>query len=111
MLKEEFIALLPVEASLKMDTIKDSQRLIESDTLNYRVLNYTFKNKNKNYLLEIGKTTASIDQYNTPLQRFALYVLITLIALTILIDLTFIRLDPSARKNYQLQANKQKISI
>lgn len=92
MLKEEFIALLPVEASLKMDTIKDSQRLIESDTLNYRVLNYTFKNKNKNYLLEIGKTTASINQYNTPLQRFALYVLITLIALTILIDLTFIRL-------------------
>ena len=34
MLKEEFIALLPVEASLAMDTIKDSQRLIESDTLN-----------------------------------------------------------------------------
>lgn len=91
MLKEEFIALLPVEAGLKMDTIKDSQRLIESDTLNYRVLSYTFKNKNKNYLLEIGKTTASINQYNKPLQRFALYVLITLIALTILIDLTFIR--------------------
>lgn len=91
MLKEEFIALLPVEAGLKMDTIKDSQRLIESDTLNYRVLSYTFKNNNRNYLLEIGKTTASISQYNKPLQRFALYVLITLIALTILIDLTFIR--------------------
>lgn len=91
MLKEEFIALLPVEAGLKMDTIKDSQRLIESDTLNYRVLSYTFKNDNRNYLLEIGKTTASISQYNKPLQRFALYVLITLIALTILIDLTFIR--------------------
>jgi signal transduction histidine kinase len=43
-------------------------------------------------LLEIGKTTASINQYNKPLQRFASYVLITLIALTILADLTFIRL-------------------
>ncbi|TCK85524.1 sensor histidine kinase [Albibacterium bauzanense] len=92
MLKEEFIALLPVEPSLKMDTIKDSQRLIESDTLNYRVLSYTFNNDNKNYLLEIGKTTDSINQYNKPLQQFALFVLITLIVLTILIDLTFVRI-------------------
>lgn len=91
LLKEEFIALLPVADKFKMDTIKDSQRLIENDTLNYKVLSYTFKNKNKNYLLEIGKTTASINQYNKPLQRFALYMLIGLIALTILIDLTFIR--------------------
>ena len=91
MLKEEFIALLPVKRDLKIDIIKDSKRLIESDTLNYRVLSYTFKNKNKNYLLEIGKTTASISQYNKLLQRFTLYVLITLIGLTILIDLTFIR--------------------
>ncbi len=92
MLKEEFIALLPVESNLKLDTIKDSQRLIESDTLNYRVLSYTFKNDNKNYLLEIGKTTASINQYNKPLQQFALFVLIILIVLTILIDLTFVRI-------------------
>lgn len=91
MLKEEFIALLPVAHDLNLNIIKDSQRLIENDTLNYRVLSYTFKNKDKNYLLEIGKTTASINQYNKPLQRFALYVLIALIALTILIDLTFIR--------------------
>ncbi|KAA8476802.1 signal transduction histidine kinase [Arcticibacter tournemirensis] len=91
LLKEEFIAFLPVDTDLKIDAIKDSRRLIEGDTLNYRVLSYTFKSKNKNYLLEIGKTTASIDQYNKPLQRFALYVLITLIVMTILIDLTFIR--------------------
>jgi signal transduction histidine kinase len=92
MLKEEFIALLAVKDNLKMDVIKNSKRLIEGDTLNYRVLSYTFKNKNKNYLLEIGRTTASIDQYNKLLQRFALYVLIILIGLTILIDLTFIRI-------------------
>lgn len=92
MLKEEFIALLPVDERVSMNFIKDSQRLIESDTLNYRVLSYTFKNKGKNYLLEIGKTTTSINQYNKPLQRFALYVLIFLIVLTMLIDLTFIRM-------------------
>lgn len=93
MLKEEYIAIEEVAPELSIDTIKNAQRvIIESDTLNYRVLSYTFKNRNKNYLLEIGKTTASINQYNKPLQRFALYVLIALIALTILIDLTFIRL-------------------
>lgn len=91
MLKEEFIALLPASADFEMDTIMNSQRLIEKDTLNYRVLSYTFKNDNKNYVLEIGKTTASINQYYKPLQRFALYVLFALIALTILIDIVFIR--------------------
>lgn len=92
MLKEEFIALMPVATNLKVDTILNAQRLIESDTLNYRILSYTFINSSKNYLLEIGKTTTSINQYNKPLQRFASYVLIALIALTILADITFIRL-------------------
>lgn len=92
MLKEEFVALLPVADKFKMDTIADSKRLIESDTLDYKVLSYTFKQGNKNYLLEIGKTTERSDQYNKPLQRFALYILLALIVITILIDLTFIRI-------------------
>lgn len=92
MLKEEFIAIIPVADTMNINTIKDSQRLLERDTINYRVLSHTFKDHQKNYLLEIGKTTASINQYNKPLQRFASYVLIILIALTILIDLTFTRL-------------------
>ncbi|HTM98638.1 MAG TPA: HAMP domain-containing sensor histidine kinase [Pedobacter sp.] len=91
LLKEEFVAFSPSEAKNIIDTIKDSQRLIEGDTLNYRILSATFKYANRNYLLEIGKTTTSINQYNKPLQRFALYVLITLIAVTVLIDLTFMR--------------------
>lgn len=91
LLKEEFIAFLQVDSKLKLDTIKNSQRLIEGDTLNYRVLSYTFSNNHKNYLLEVGKTTTSIDQYNKALQRFALYGLVMLIVLTALIDLIFIR--------------------
>jgi len=91
MLKEEYIALEPVAPTLFMDTIKTTQRVVERDTLTYRVLSYTFKADHKNYLLEIGKTTASINQYNQPLQRFALYVLIVLIALSIIIDLVFTR--------------------
>ncbi|SFH43454.1 sensor histidine kinase [Pedobacter insulae] len=91
LLKEEFIAFSPSAANVQIDTIKDSQRLIEGDTLNYRILSATFKYADKNYLLEIGKNT-SISQYHKPLQRFALYGLITLIAMTMLIDLIFIRI-------------------
>ncbi len=92
MLKEEFVSILPIKSKLEIDTIKDSQRIIEGDTLSYRILKHTFKLNNKTYLLEIGKTTASINQYNDELQRFASYVLGLLILLSILIDLTFIRM-------------------
>lgn len=92
MLKEEYIALEPASPGTFIDTIRTTQRLVESDTLTYRVLSYTFKSRNRNYLLEIGKTTESIDQYNQPLQRLALSLLVVLIALTILIDLIFTRL-------------------
>jgi signal transduction histidine kinase len=92
LLKEEFIAFSPVAPGRVSNTIKDARRLIEGDTLSYRMLTYTFKNQNKNYLLEIGKKTSSINQYNEPLQRFALYVLVSLIVLTVLLDLTFIRI-------------------
>ncbi len=73
LLKEEFIAFSPLDAKINIDTIKDAQRLIEGDTLNYRILSASFKNANKNYLLEIGKTTTSINQNNDPLQRLVLY--------------------------------------
>jgi two-component system sensor histidine kinase ArlS len=92
MLKEEYIALEPAPDSLRLDTIKTSERIVEQDTLNYRVLSYTFHLRDKNYLLEIGKTTGSISQYNKPLQRIALYVLMGLLALTLIIDLVFTRI-------------------
>nr|WP_250318099.1 HAMP domain-containing sensor histidine kinase [Pedobacter sp. B4-66] len=92
MLKEEYISLQPAATMLQLDTIKTAIRKVEQDTLNYRVLSHTFKIKDKNYLLEIGKTVGSINQYNKPLQRIALYVLMGLIALTIVIDLIFTRI-------------------
>lgn len=92
MLKEEYIALYPASRNGDVNNIKTAQRVVEQDTLNYRLLSYTFKADQKKYLLEIGKTTGSINQYNKPLQRIALYVLMGLIALTIVIDLIFTRI-------------------
>ena len=92
MLKEEYIALEPAAKGLPIDTIKTAQRVVEQDTLNYRILIHTFNFQQKPYLLEIGKTISSINQYNKPLQRIALYVLMGLIAITLLFDLLFTRI-------------------
>lgn len=91
LLKEEYIALEATDKAASIDTIENTQRIIESDTLNYRVLMHTFQAGNQQYLLEIGKTTATISQYNKPLQRIASYVLIGLIVLTLIADLVFTR--------------------
>lgn len=92
MLKEEYISLEPAGKMVPPDTIATLRRVVEGDTLTYRVLSYTFHHNDRDYLLEVGKTTATIDQYNNPLQRMALYVLIGLIVITIVIDLVYTRL-------------------
>ncbi|MDP4251643.1 MAG: HAMP domain-containing sensor histidine kinase [Bacteroidota bacterium] len=92
MLKEEYISLEPSPPSLNLDNIFTSRRLIEGDTLTYRVLSYTFPDHGRKYLLEIGKTLGSINQYTYPLQRVALYVLISLVLITLLVDLIFTRI-------------------
>lgn len=92
MLKEEYISLEPAGKTAPPDTIATLRRVVEGDTLTYRVLSHTFHHNNGNYILEVGKTTASIGQYNQPLQRMALYVLIGLMVSTLVIDLVYTRL-------------------
>lgn len=91
MLLEEYVALELLDSTRLIDTILTSQRVIESDTLTYRVLMYGFQQEGRPVLLEIGKTVASIDQYNTPLQKLALYVLSTLVLITMILDLVYIK--------------------
>lgn len=99
MLKEEYISLLPAEDIHVKDTIETSQRIVGKDTLNYRILIHEISAENKNYILEIGKTTATISQYNKLLRRFTLYILVALILFSIIIDLvyTHILLRPLSR--------------
>lgn len=91
MLKEEYISLEPVEEGFTLDTIYTDQRIIEQDTLNYRVLTHVFAAGKGSYLMEVGKTVETIDQYNRPLQRIATYVLLGLILITLMIDLFYTR--------------------
>ncbi len=92
MLKEEYISLEPAGKIILPDTIATLRRVVEEDTLTYRVLSHVFYYDSSRYILEVGKTTASIGQYNRPLQKMALYILIGLIVSTIVIDLVYTRL-------------------
>ncbi len=91
MLKEEYISLEPVARGFKIDTIYTDERIIEQDTLQYRVLTHSFPADTSTYLMEVGKTIDTIDQYNRPLQRIATYVLLALILITLIIDLFYTR--------------------
>lgn len=92
MLKEEYISLEPAGKTRQPDTMATLQRVVEGDTLTYRVLTHILQADHRAFLLEVGKKTTTISQYNRPLQRMALYVLGGLIVITILIDLVFTRL-------------------
>jgi two-component system sensor histidine kinase ArlS len=86
-LKEEYISLEEVDPNYFSDTIKRGKRMFsEGDTLEYRILSHTFKVKNKNYLLEIGKSVDTLDETSNPLQNIAFQVLLGMILLTILAD-------------------------
>ncbi len=86
------------------DTIETSRRMIEEDMLDYRVLTHDITAGDKRYLLEIGKTTSTIGQYNQLLQQFALYALICLTGLSIIIDLIYPYIAKAAFK-YRTQQN------
>jgi len=92
MLMEEYISLVPTNNNNVRDTIETSRRVIEEDTLNYRILIHELKSENKKYILEIGKTTSTIGEYNKLLQRFTLYILIGLILLSLVVDLLYTRI-------------------
>ena len=91
MLKEEYISLESIAKGFTIDTIYTDQRIIEQDTLNYRVLTHSFEAENGAYLMEVGKSIDTIGQYNRPLQRIATYVLLGLILITLLVDLFYTR--------------------
>ena len=89
LLKEEYVYLDTVSMNEFLDTIKNDRRKVDGDTIQYRILSYTFKIKHKNYLLEIGKSVSSIGETSTPLQNIAFEVLLSMILLTILADLVY----------------------
>ncbi|MXV14647.1 sensor histidine kinase [Hufsiella ginkgonis] len=89
MLKEEYIALDRYSSPVQLDTIANERRMVERDTIEYRILSHTFKAGNKDYLLEIGKSVSTIGETSSPLQSIALQVLLGMVLLTIVADFSY----------------------
>ena len=86
-LKDEYLTIeKDTLTNLPVDTIKNEKRLVGRDTIEYRILSHTFTINNEKYLLEIGKSTATLNDTSAPLQNIAFVVLIGMILLTILAD-------------------------
>jgi signal transduction histidine kinase len=88
-LKEEFISIERVDLKEDWNFIEVTQRLIENETIDYRVLNYSFEVDGQTYLLEIGKSLASILITKKNIKTIIWIFLIFIIVITLLSDLFY----------------------
>jgi signal transduction histidine kinase len=89
LLKEEYVGLEESPPSYHLNTIENSERIVEGDTIQYRILSHTFAHDKKNYLLEVGKSVKTIGETSSPLQSIALEVLLGMIFFTVLLDFLY----------------------
>jgi signal transduction histidine kinase len=90
-LKEEFISIEQITSDTLIDVIEFSQRIIEEEIVDYRVLSYSINENENNYLIEIGKSISTIYLFEHNLKQFTFIFLIIVISLTFLLDLSFIQ--------------------
>ena len=90
-LKEEFISLERFNLEEDWNYIAVSRRLIEDEEITYRVLNYSFMVDGQMYLLEIGKSLASILNAKQNITKIILVFLAFIIVITLLTDLQYTR--------------------
>jgi signal transduction histidine kinase len=90
-LKEEFISLEMADLKSDWNFIEVSKRLIDDETIDYRVLNYSFKVDGITYLLQIGKSLSSILHTRKNIKIVILIFLVSIILITLLLDLIYSR--------------------
>jgi len=99
MLKDEYISLETYYPGADLTRLQTAERIIDGDTINYRILIDTFTTQQQTYLLEIGKKIASIQEDSVALQRATIGVLIVLTLIMAFIQLFYTRylLQPLGR--------------
>ncbi len=90
-LKEEFISLEKADLKSDWNFIEVSKRLIDDETIDYRVLNYSFNVDGVTYLLEIGKSLTSIHYTRNNIKKVILIFLVAIIMITLVSDLIYSR--------------------
>jgi signal transduction histidine kinase len=88
-LKDEFISLERIDLAEDWNFIEVTERMIDDETIDYRVLNYSFKVDDQTYLLEIGKSLASILNTKKNIRTLIWIFLIFIILITLFSDLYF----------------------
>jgi len=68
-LKEEFISIEHIETDTLIDVIEYSQRNIDEQIIDYRVLSYSVKYGEQTYLIEIGKSMDDIYRFEQNLRE------------------------------------------
>lgn len=91
-LKEEYISIEITSDTVLSEYIDNSQRLIEDELYDYRVISAIIQFEDYFYLIEIGKSINSIISFENKLKKFAFYFLLILLSLTILFDLSITQL-------------------
>jgi len=79
LLKEEYVSMDVDSVDRSLDTIVNERRLVEGDTIQYRILSHNFRIGKKNYLLEIGKSIDTINETTAPLQNIAFEILLGMV--------------------------------
>ncbi len=85
-LKEDYVSFGIDSLPEYLDTIRNEKRILEGDTIEYRILSHNFKTGNKKYLLEIAISVDAITETTRPLQNIAFQVLLVMILMTIMAD-------------------------
>lgn len=89
LLKEEFISLEQINNAAALDTVENSLRKVEDEIVEYRVLSLTFEADGETYLMEIGRSIATIRESIDTLQKYALYFLAAVVLCTVFLDMAF----------------------
>jgi signal transduction histidine kinase len=91
-LKDEYVSLERIDLKEDANYIEVTSRNIEGEEIKYRVLNYSFLIDGNKYLLEVGKSLASILHTKKNIRTVMLVFLVSIILITFLTDLQYTRL-------------------
>lgn len=89
LLKEEYILLENYAGPVLPDTIFVEQRILEEETVTYRVLSHIFEVGQDKYLLEIGKSLNTIQQIASLLYKIILAAVVFFLLSTFFLDTAF----------------------
>jgi len=88
-LKDEYISLDVSDLKPGKDRIVTEKRIIEQDTVLYRILIHGFGDLKQRYVLEIGKSVSSMREITAPLEHIGLGIMLAMVVVTTVADLFY----------------------